>query len=171
MIPGFRRSVLVLLVVVLCLAIDRTAKLVAREELMGKPTCSCLHDIVRFEYGENQGVLLGMGARMSPGLRFWLFIVLVGMVITALLVYILLSRRVSTLELIGASCLIGGGYGNLLDRILFEGSVIDFITIGVEGFRIAVFNVADVAVIGGIALMLIARTSGIRPAGGPDGTG
>jgi len=45
-----------------------------------------------------------------------------------------------------------GGISNLIDRILW-GSVVDFMSVGVGPLRTGIFNVADVAVMIGIALI------------------
>lgn len=46
---------------------------------------------------------------------------------------------------------LGGAVGNLIDRLLFNGSVTDFISIG----NFAVFNVADASISTGVAILVI----------------
>lgn len=50
--------------------------------------------------------------------------------------------------------ILGGAVGNLIDRAL-AGEVIDFLQIGVNGHYWPVFNVADIAVSVGAALLLV----------------
>ncbi|MBM4193438.1 MAG: signal peptidase II [Gemmatimonadetes bacterium] len=53
-----------------------------------------------------------------------------------------------------ALALVGGGaFGNLLDRLRSPQGVVDFIDIGYAGFRWPTFNVADIAVSCGAALL------------------
>jgi signal peptidase II len=53
---------------------------------------------------------------------------------------------------------LGGGIGNLIDRVVHNGLVTDFINVGMGPLRTGIFNVADVAVMGsGIALMFLVR--------------
>jgi lipoprotein signal peptidase len=52
-----------------------------------------------------------------------------------------------------------GGASNLADRLAHDGSVIDFININVMGLRAAVFNLADVAIIGGFFLLSALKLS------------
>ena len=54
---------------------------------------------------------------------------------------------------IGFAFVIGGGIGNLIDRI-FYGSVTDFFQIRLGIFRTGIFNMADVAVTLGVILIL-----------------
>lgn len=49
-------------------------------------------------------------------------------------------------HIISLSLLLGGGVGNLIDRVFNEGRVIDFMNIGIGSLRTGVFNVADIAI-------------------------
>jgi signal peptidase II len=57
------------------------------------------------------------------------------------------------LALLGVSVFVAGGVSNLLDRIVY-GNVIDFMNVGVGPLRTGIFNVADMAVILGAAIVL-----------------
>ena len=53
---------------------------------------------------------------------------------------------------------------NLIDRLLRNGAVIDFVSVGFDGIRTAVFNLADVLVFAGVFLLLIhGRRKGKSP--------
>ncbi len=45
--------------------------------------------------------------------------------------------------------------GNLVDRMLHDGRVIDFMNLGVGNFRIGIFNVADVCITTGVVLLIV----------------
>jgi signal peptidase II len=49
---------------------------------------------------------------------------------------------------------LAGGISNLVDRIAL-GRVIDFLNVGIGPFRTGIFNVADVAIMAGIAVLLV----------------
>jgi len=64
----------------------------------------------------------------------------------------------------GLALFVAGGVSNWVDRVL-HGSVIDFINVGVGPLRTGVFNVADVAILTGVGIVLISeftRTSRVR---------
>ena len=42
--------------------------------------------------------------------------------------------------------MVGGGFGNLIDRIFNEGRVIDFVNIGIGSLRTGLFNKADISI-------------------------
>ncbi len=53
---------------------------------------------------------------------------------------------------------LGGALGNLLDRLRYDGTVLDFIGI----WRWPSFNVADVAVVAGTAWLIVVMLRGVR---------
>ena len=55
---------------------------------------------------------------------------------------------------IGMCFLIGGGIGNIIDRLLY-GSVTDFLHIDFGLFRTGIFNLADVSIMVGIGILII----------------
>lgn len=59
------------------------------------------------------------------------------------------------IETIALSLAVGGGIGNLIDRIAF-GSVTDFLNFGIGQVRTGIFNVADMAIMAGLFLFLYA---------------
>ena len=48
---------------------------------------------------------------------------------------------------------VAGGMSNLIDRVAM-GSVIDFMNVGIGSFRTGIFNVADGAIMAGVALLI-----------------
>jgi signal peptidase II len=53
--------------------------------------------------------------------------------------------------------------GNLLDRIVRDGSVIDFMNLGLGHLRTGIFNVADVQIMLGLGLLLLGRNRPTAP--------
>lgn len=50
--------------------------------------------------------------------------------------------------------MLSGGLGNLLDRIMNDGRVIDFMNLGIGPLRTGIFNVADVCITIGVVLLI-----------------
>lgn len=50
--------------------------------------------------------------------------------------------------------MIGGVFGNLIDRILYK-SVIDFLSFNIIGYNFPIFNIADIGITIGVALLLL----------------
>lgn len=73
-----------------------------------------------------------------------------GIAMAAIVIYVLKERKkLSWAELAALGLIVGGGLGNLTDRVL-NGYVVDFLNI----YILPVFNVADMAVCAGSALLV-----------------
>jgi signal peptidase II len=137
------------------LVVDLATKIIAERTLDGQPGMRLLGDTIRIAYVRNPGVFLSLGHSLSPGMRFWLFVVGVGAVLVMLLALTLRDARFRRVEVIAVAAIVGGGVGNLIDRVLY-GSVRDFMNVGIGPLRTGIFNVADMAItFGGIALIVL----------------
>ena len=72
----------------------------------------------------------------------------------AALVYIIIKTNITKYTLLGIIMVIGGGVGNLYDRVL-HGSVTDFMHIDFIIFQTGVFNVADMSIMAGMGIILV----------------
>jgi signal peptidase II len=66
----------------------------------------------------------------------------------------LTSRKLKIIDITALSLFLGGGVSNFYDRATNSGAVIDFLNIGVGSFRTGIFNVADMAIMLGAAILL-----------------
>ena len=148
----WKRVVVILLVCFLCIGCDQSSKYVASKHLPENTMTSYFGDTIRIEYTENTGAFLGLGKDMPKELRFLVFTVLVGLFLMAFLVYLLWSRSLDQLSLIGLSGIFAGGASNFIDRAMNEGAVVDFLNVGVGPLRTGIFNIADVAILLGVVL-------------------
>jgi signal peptidase II len=134
---------------------DQLTKKVAKDELALSEPVSLLNDVIRLEYAENPGAFLSIGENL-PGPVLLLFSsVLVGVVIFLLLKLSIQNRTVKAATLVGLSLMAGGSIGNLLDRLLNAGAVVDFISLGIGPIRSGIFNLADVAILTGAFFLLL----------------
>ncbi len=153
--PRISRLLLVLVVLLACVGCDQTTKSIAREKLMSSPPVSLLNGLVRFEYTENPGAMLSLGAELPGEIRFLVLVVLVGAALAVTLAMILRTPRASAGQLAGLSLVIGGGVGNLIDRITNHGAAVDFVSLGLGQVRTGIFNVADVGIVAGMLIFLV----------------
>jgi signal peptidase II len=98
-----------------------------------------------FENVRNKGVAFGLGGDISAVLIGVTIVVLMG-----LLVYLASRGRRGALVWLTAALLIGGALGNLADRVR-DGAVTDFIHLPLW----PTFNLADVAIVAGVVLLLL----------------
>lgn len=146
---------------------DRVTKHVASTTLAGAPVRSFLADTVRLGYVENAGGFLGLGADLPETMRTAVFTV--G---TALLLLVLVCGafrlRWTGWPAFALTLLVAGGISNLFDRAV-HGSVIDFINVGVGPVRTGIFNVADMAIMLGIGILLAGEFRRAAPPAEPEG--
>lgn len=152
---NFRRGVLICLLLAASAGCDRVTKHYAVTTLAGMPGQSFLADTVRLDYHENPGGFLSAGATWRPEARVAVFQFLNGLFLIGTLV-MAVRRQWSRLATAGLLLFVAGGVSNLIDRIAM-GSVIDFLNIGIGSFRTGIFNIADVAIMTGVALLAAER--------------
>ncbi len=129
------------------IALDQLSKVLVCAFLYGEQL-AIIPGILRFTYVENTGMAFGM---LSD--HRWIFMVLSVIGIGAVAVYLYLYQK-TTLGRIALSLIIGGGIGNMIDRI-FRGFVVDFIDFcAFPKLWAWVFNIADAAVCVGAALFI-----------------
>lgn len=104
-------------------------------------------DVLHFTYVRNEGMAFGMLDN-----RRWIFMTFSAVAIVALAVYLFRFRPKSKWLQVSIAMIIGGGIGNMIDRI-FLGYVIDFIDFTLIDF--AVFNVADSFVCVGAGILIV----------------
>jgi signal peptidase II len=128
----------------LVIAIDQGTKALARSGVDPGDRTEVL-PFLAFENVRNKGVAFGLGGDISA--------VVIGAtiaVLLALLVYLASRGRGGWLIWLPAALLIGGALGNLADRAR-DGAVTDFIDLPLW----PTFNLADVAIVAGVLLLLI----------------
>ncbi len=149
------RAAVLLLLVALTIGCDRVTKHMATESLAGAPTQSFLADTFRLTYAENPGGFLSLGAGMPPALRTAVFSVVTALILLALALWAW-RHRSRTWHTAAVALFIAGGASNWFDR-LSDGRVVDFMNVGVGWLRTGIFNVADVAIMAGAALFVLAE--------------
>ena len=144
---------LVLILAVLAtIGCDRVTKHLAAGALAGTPGRSYLGNTVWLGYVENRGGFLSVGASLSPGVRTVIFTGGTGLMLVALTV-VAIRQRWRGWPAIGLALFIAGGVSNWVDRAV-RGSVVDFLNVGIGPVRTGVFNVADMAIMLGAAIIV-----------------
>jgi signal peptidase II len=155
-----RARLLMLGVALLCVGCDQASKRVAAEVLKGSNTLSFLGDSVRLTYAENRGAFLGLGGAWPEPVRWLAFTGAALVVVAASLVWVVAQARQKRQHQLAVWAMVlvaAGGAGNLVDRIVRDGRVIDFMNLGLGPVRTGIFNMADVQIMAGLGLLLLAR--------------
>lgn len=128
------------------LVVDQLTKAWALRNLDFVPV-PILGDVVRFVLRFNTGAAFSVswGGPM---------VLLVFNVVASVLLLVYMLRMKSTRVMLFLGLILGGALGNTVDRVL-RGPVTDFIDMGIGTLRWPVFNVADIALVVGGALLLL----------------
>ena len=153
------RSIRILLIFALILmnvGCDQVSKSVARTHIDTHENISVIGEYVILTKTENKGAFLGFLSSMeNPVMRSIFLIILPIAVLFFILRIIVINSDLDRYVIFGLCCIIGGGIGNLYDRILYS-SVTDFMHIDLGGvFKTGIFNMADVSVMLGTGLLLV----------------
>ena len=150
---GIKRTVIVLAVILANVGLDQWTKELARQQLSGKYMYTYWNDFFRLLYVENKGAFLSLGSALTDQLRYWVLHYFPSALLAVMLGYVLLDRRMDRWQILSFSFIIGGGFSNIIDRIMY-GQVTDFMNIGIGSLRTGIFNFADVSIMLGLGLML-----------------
>ena len=126
-----------------------------------------------FAYGERVPVtgFFNLVFVMNPGAAFsfladaggWqrFFLLGLGIVISAVLVYMLLRQPMHRVAAAGFAAILGGAIGNVIDRML-NGYVVDFIQVHAGGWYFPSFNLADSAITLGAVCLVVDEVRRVR---------
>lgn len=133
--------------------LDRVTKWLVVDRLAGRPPVAVIPGVLQLNYTQNSGGAFGLGGSAS-----WLF---AGATIAVSIAIVILAFRVRrTSVAIGMGLVLGGGLGNLTDRIVrgsgFSGRVVDFIDLHLW----PVFNLADAAIVVGAIVIVLSSMRG-----------
>ena len=150
-----KRNLLITIIVFLSIVLDQISKIWVRNNFESYIENSIIGDVFKLIKVENTGAFLGMGSELSETLRILLLIVLPIIVLISITIYTYIDKALDKISIIGFSLIIGGGIGNIFDRIVY-GSVTDFFYLDFWGiFQTGIFNIADLSVTTGMILILI----------------
>jgi signal peptidase II len=128
---------------------DQITKSAATQYLMGERPIEIIKNFVELHYVKNYGAAFGILQNQR-----WFFIVITSIVVFAMVVYMLRnSKNITILTKLSISMLSGGAVGNLIDRVRL-GYVVDFIKLDLKIYNFPVFNIADIFIVVGTALLV-----------------
>ena len=126
--------------------IDQIIKYFVSVYLQPVGSVSVIDNLFSLTYVENKGVAFGMFSDMR-----WVFVALTSALLAIIIFYMFKKRPKGKFFYICAALIIGGGIGNLIDRI-FYGYVIDYLSLS---FFPPVCNFADYCITAGTIMLVI----------------
>ncbi len=139
-------AILALVIGVVIAVVDQIIKYFVSTYLAPVGSVNVIGDLFKLTYVENRGVAFGMFEDMR-----WVFIILTSALI-GIIIYLLFNKKFDgKLFYIASALVLGGGIGNLIDRI-FYGYVIDYLSLS---FFPPVCNFADYCITVGTILLMV----------------
>ena len=149
---NIKSKLLPLILTVVVIVLDQITKvLVCRYIPVNTIGTQFLGDFLRIIHVRNPGVAFSFGARWSDAMRRLAFSVIPIIVLAIVFGVYFRNNDFTKLQRWAICGVIGGGFGNIIDRIFRPAGVVDFIDVKFYGLfgleRWPTFNVADSAVV------------------------
>src|SRR5688572_465664 len=152
---GLFRSFIIFLVLISNISCDQLSKNYVRSTVDESETISLLNNYVTVMKVENTGAFLSLGNTLPNTIRLALLVFIPVLVLGFGVFFIFRKKDITPMTSLGICCVLGGGIGNIFDRIMY-GSVTDFLHIDFGLFQTGVFNLADVSIMAGVFIVLVA---------------
>jgi len=143
-------KVLLLLITVAVVALDQVTKRWITTNMELGESNVIVENFLYITYHRNSGAAWGI-------LQDWMifFYVITVIAVIGILVWLYkLNIRKNRVLAVALVIILGGALGNFVDRVMYR-SVIDFIHTVWWGYNFPIFNVADMALVCGVILMMI----------------
>lgn len=151
---GLVSKILILILVMFNIGCDQITKTIVRDHVGYNANIKVISSYITLTKVENSGAFLSVGDEFNSTVKFLLLLLLPVLVLLGGVVFLLTNRKLDPLFAFGLCCVIGGGTGNLYDRIIY-GSVTDFLHIDFGIFQTGVFNAADLSIMIGMFIIVI----------------
>ncbi|HEX6890851.1 MAG TPA: signal peptidase II [Chryseolinea sp.] len=148
------RTLFVLFLLVSNVGCDQFTKGIARQKIEYHEQISLIKNYLTLTKIENTGAFLSVGNNLPEPFKTILLTISPLLILIAAFFYVLRVKHLSNLSIAGICFVIGGGIGNIYDRIQY-GSVTDFLHIDLIVFQTGVFNMADVSIMTGMCMILL----------------
>ena len=143
----------IILFVLLNVGCDQLSKDLVRKHVEPLDYIQVVNDNLILTNVENTGAMLGFGQGFPPILKMIFLKGLPLIVLMILFFRMIQNTNLNRWMVLAFAFVIGGGMGNLIDRIAY-GSVTDFFQIKLGIFKTGIFNMADVSVTIGVFILL-----------------
>jgi signal peptidase II len=147
------RIVAIFFILSLNISCDQISKSIVRHKMDYYEQISLVYNHLTLTKVENTGAFLSLGNAFPKMIKLFVMIILPIIVLILAVIFLLTRSNLSYLKIIGICSMVGGGFGNIYDRIIY-GSVTDFLHIDFILFKTGIFNMADVSIMVGMFLMI-----------------
>ncbi|NMB34608.1 MAG: signal peptidase II [Clostridium sp.] len=136
-----------IIIISVIIALDQIVKFVVIENIKLGGSITIIKGFLYFTHWRNTGAAWGI---MQDGK----YILIPVSIILIVVMLIFMIRNNDRLLRVAMSMIIGGALGNLIDRVLRSGGVVDFLDFRFWGYHFPTFNVADSFIVIGTMILI-----------------
>lgn len=148
----------VLLVVGIILILDQITKMVVNQRIGLHESIPVIDSFFHLTHVRNTGAAFGLLAQMPAWFRRPFFLLTTALAVVVLLFFLRRTPDATPLFVTAIAAILGGAMGNLIDRLVHDGEVIDFLDLHWQGYHWPAFNVADSCITLGVIALWWAST-------------
>ncbi len=152
-------------ILVAVVALDQFTKVLVRANV--GPPRAYAGGVLMLLHTENTGAFLSLGSGLPPWVKSLIFGVVVAILLVMFTAAVVRGTIHRTGETIASAAVIGGGFGNLIDRALRGGRVTDFLYLQIGPLHTGIFNVADMAITFGVIWLVVTMGTGKKKVPSP----
>lgn len=165
-----KTKLLILLIAPIAVLIDQITKSLVVHFIPLYESLSPYKGVFRIIHVRNTAIAFGLGHGFADELKAVLFILLPLVIVISLILYSLYKNGQPVYQRVAFALIIGGGTGNLIDRIFRPDKVVDFVDtiwFGIDALRNVpilkllsferwpTWNIADACVVVAVAILLV----------------
>ena len=140
---------MMIILTIVFLVLDLVSKLVVSNLMVVNDSILVIKNFFYITFVKNTGAAWSIFSGETLGL------IIVSLIIISFIIYYISKNKPSTkIEKIGYGMILGGSFGNLLDRIIY-GYVVDFLDFYIFGYDYPIFNLADSFIFVGVVILVI----------------
>jgi len=147
------RTLMILMILGSSIGCDQISKHIVRQNISYNEQINLLNNHLTLSKIENTGAFLSLGNSLPRPVSVVLLIILPLIVLALGLIYLFTKSNLSNLMILGVCLAIGGGLGNIYDRVI-HGSVTDFLYFDFGLFHTGILNMADISVTAGVCVIV-----------------
>ena len=148
------RTLVIVIILISNVGCDQISKNIVRKRIHYNEEISLMNNYLTLTKIENKGAFFSLGHSLPQSIKLLLLTILPMVALGLIFIYLLTKKNLTNTAIIGICFIIGGGAGNIYDRLVY-GSVTDFLHIDFVIFQTAIFNMADVSIMTGVFMIVI----------------
>lgn len=138
----------VIVISTILFVIDLLSKIIVMNTLNLNQEITIIKNFFNITYVTNDGAAFSLLSGNT------IIFILIGLLVIYYIFKHLINEKISKLQLVSYSLLLGGIIGNLFDRIIYH-KVIDFLSFKIFNYQFPIFNLADTFITIGTILIII----------------